>query len=188
MFRRRHRYRPIKRLRQLLWPSRGWWRTISYLFHRVRRLPDSPYSIAAGFACGAAVSVTPIVGFHFAVAALFAWAIRGNLLASAFGTIIGNPWTFPLIFLWTYHLGNRMLGEIGPQALPEELSLTFILDHPWRVLLPTAVGSLPTAAAVWAASFWAVRLAVVGYRRARRLRLQARPGRRRPPLAPESGR
>jgi len=188
MFRRRLHRRQIRRLKELLWPSRGWRRTLRYLVHRIRRLPDSPYSIAAGFACGAAVSVTPFIGFHFAAGALLAWAIRGNVIASAIGALIGNPWTFPIIFLWTYQLGTRMLGVAGAETLPEEMSLSYVLAHPWRMLVPMAVGSLPTAAVTWGASFWVVRLAVIRYRRARRRRLQARPGRRRPPLAPESGR
>ena len=34
------------------------------------------YSIAAGFACGVAVLLTPLIGFHFVGAAFFAWLIE----------------------------------------------------------------------------------------------------------------
>ncbi|MEX0814589.1 MAG: DUF2062 domain-containing protein [Dongiaceae bacterium] len=176
MFRRRLRRHPIRRLKELLWPSAGWRRSTVYLAHRLRRLPGTPYSIAAGFACGAALAVTPFIGFHFVAAALLAWLIRGSLLAAAFGTLIGNPWTYPPIFLWTYHLGNWMLGDGGTSPVPEELTLGGLIEHPFQALLPMAVGSVPTAAFVGAATFWAVRAAVTGYRRARRR------------LAPGSGR
>jgi len=176
MFRRRLRRRPIRRLKELLWPSAGWRRSTAYLAHRLRRLPGTPYGIAAGFACGAALAVTPFVGLHIAAAALLAWLIRGSLLAAALGTLIGNPWTYPPIFLWTYHLGTWMLGHGGTWPVPEEPTLGGLIEHPLQALLPMPVGAVPTAAFAWAAMFWAVRAAVVGYRRARR------------PLTAESGR
>ena len=43
------------RMRELLYPRRGWRRAIEYLGHRVRRLPDTPHRIALGFACGLAL-------------------------------------------------------------------------------------------------------------------------------------
>ncbi len=172
MFRRRQPHPRARQLRELIWPSAGWHRSTRYLAHRVRRLPDSPYRIAAGFACGAAMSMTPFLGFHFVLSALLAWGLRGNILASAFGTVIGNPWTFPLIFWWTYELGDAMMGELGGGELPGELTVSFLLHHPWRVLLPMFVGSVPTAIVVWAVSFGLVHMAVRGYRRARRHRLE----------------
>ena len=59
--------------------------------------------VAAGVAAGAFTSFTPFMGLHFLFAALFAWAIRGNLLASALGTFVGNPLTFPFIWAATSH-------------------------------------------------------------------------------------
>jgi uncharacterized protein (DUF2062 family) len=173
MFRRRFPRPRVRLLRELVWPSAGWHRSSRYLAHRVRRLPDTPYRIAAGFACGAAISITPFLGFHFVLSALLAWSLRANILASAFGTVVGNPWTFPLIFWWTYELGNAMMGEFGGRGeLPEELTVSFLLHHPWRVLLPMFLGSVPTAIVVWVLSFWLVRMTVSGYRRARQHRLE----------------
>lgn len=167
MFRRRVR-RPLWRsLRELLWPSSGWHRSGRYLVHRVRRLPGSPYSIAAGFACGAAVSCTPLFGLHFLLAALGAWLLRGSVLASAIGTVVGNPWTFPFILLWIYHLGNWIMGETSGGPPPEALTVAYAIDNPLQVLLPMLVGSVPTAAVVWLATFLAVRATIAGYRRAR---------------------
>ena len=100
----------LYRARNILWPRAGWGRTLSYLRHRVARLPGTPESIAIGLACGIAVSFTPLIGFHFLVAALLAWVMGGNFLASALGTAFGNPWTFPLIWLWIYKLGTWILG------------------------------------------------------------------------------
>lgn len=182
MFKRRHEPNPLSRVRDLLWPRTGWRRSLSYLAHRVRRLPGTPYSIAAGFACGAAVSFTPLIGLHFVLAALLAWRIGGNLLASAIGTVVGNPWTFPFIWLWIYEFGGWMLG-MGGNDLPAGVGfasvfdhLTFIFDHPGKVFLPMLVGSLPTALVAWFVFYWPLLGMVEGYRRrgAKRRRGKAR--------------
>ncbi|MFD1379243.1 DUF2062 domain-containing protein [Fodinicurvata halophila] len=55
----------FKRLRNAIWPRRSWKRSARYVGHRLGRIPSTPYSIAAGFASGAAISFTPLLGFHF---------------------------------------------------------------------------------------------------------------------------
>lgn len=178
MFRRRRR--PFGgRLRDLVWPRAGWRRVGAYFGHRVRRLPGSPYSIAAGLACGVAVSFTPLVGFHFLLAAGLAWAIGGNVIAAAVGTAVGNPWTFPVIWFAAYRAGTWILGAAEDGAPPGDLTMAIIVDNPRAVLLPMLVGGLPMAAAAWAAAFWLVRRAVARYQQLRRARIaRARRGRR----------
>ncbi len=175
MFKRRHRPSQLSRVRDLLWPRAGWRRSAAYLAHRVRRLSGTPYSIAAGFACGAAISFTPLIGLHFALAALLAWRIGGNLLASAIGTVVGNPWTFPFIWLWIYEFGGWMLGISG-NDLPAGVGFTFIFDHPGQVFLPMLVGSLPTSLVAWFVFYWLLLGMVESYqrRRAKRRRGKAR--------------
>ncbi|MEM9735433.1 MAG: DUF2062 domain-containing protein, partial [Pseudomonadota bacterium] len=85
------------RVREIVAPRKGLWRGVDYIGKRMRRLPDSPHRIALGFACGAMASFSPFFGFHFFYAAGLAWLVRGNMVASLFGTIVGNPFTFPLI-------------------------------------------------------------------------------------------
>ena len=48
-------------------------RIISYYKLRLARLPGSNYAISSGFACGAMVSFTPLLGFHFVLAVIFAY-------------------------------------------------------------------------------------------------------------------
>jgi len=174
MFKRRTPLPLIRRVREFLWPRAGWRRSTLYLAHRIGRVPGTPYRIAAGLACGAAVSFTPFMGFHFILGALLALLIRGSVIASAFGTAVGNFWTFPFIWIWTYNLGRWLLGEAGKSQLPAHLSLHYIVDNFWDVIWPMTVGSLPTAVVAWVAFFWSVRAVVVQYQRRRDRRLRRR--------------
>jgi len=179
MFGRRHPLPIYRRIRELVWPSGGWHRASLYIAHRLRRLPGTPYRIAAGFACGAAISFTPFIGFHFVGAALLSILLRGSLLASAIGTVVGNPWTFPFIWTWIYVLGQWLLGGEVVSELPAVLSLTYIFERPLEVLWPMTVGGVPTSVAAWFAFFWPVRGAVAEYQYARNrlMRRRKRPAR-----------
>jgi uncharacterized protein (DUF2062 family) len=110
VFRRRDRPGPLARLREAILPRGGWRRGIEYLGHRVRRLPDTPHRIALGFACGVFASFTPLFGLHFVLAAAVARLVRGNILASLLGTLVGNPLTFPVIAGASLWLGRQMVG------------------------------------------------------------------------------
>jgi len=174
MFKRRTPLPLIRRVREFVWPRAGWRRTALYLAHRVGRVPGTPYRIAAGFACGAAVSFTPFIGLHFILAALLALLVRGNVIASAFGTAVGNFWTFPFIWIWTYNLGRWLLGEVGENRLPVHLSLHYIIDNFWDVFWPMTVGGLPTGVVAWVVFYWPVRAVVLQYQRRRERRLRKR--------------
>lgn len=185
LFRRRRRQTAIQRLAIFLWPGRGLHRGWVYAWHRVKRISGSPHAIAMGFAAGAFASFTPYIGFHFLIAGLIALALGGSIIASAFGTCVGNPLTFPLIWYATYNLGGLLLGydlrssfEIN---LPDGMLLQ-LLTHPvefWRLIwgelgrfvVPMTVGSLPIGLAVAALIYYIVRPTVAAYQNRRQSRL-----------------
>ena len=117
---------------------------------------------------------TPLIGFHFILAAVLAWVLRGNIIASAIGTAVGNPWTFP--FIWFGHqvwIGTWILGYERGQELPAELTIGTIFEQPETVLLPMLVGGLPTAVVVWILIYVPIYRVVGNYqhhRQAKRLR------------------
>lgn len=111
VFKRRNRQSMLARVRDFFYPRTGWRRAIEYLGHRVKRLPDSPHKIALGFACGVFVSFSPFFGLHFVYAGICALLVRGNVLASFLGTLVGNPLTFPLIATTSLSLGRRVIGS-----------------------------------------------------------------------------
>lgn len=78
---------------------------------RLKRLPDTPHRIALGLSCGVFVCFSPFFGLHFFYAALIAFILRGNVLASLIGTFFGNPLTFPFIGVISYRTGLWLLGE-----------------------------------------------------------------------------
>lgn len=102
-----------------MYPRGGWSRAISYIGHRLRRLPDAPHKISRGIAAGIFVCWTPIYGFHFLAAAALAWIMRGNVLAALLATFFGNPLTFPIIAVISVELGSLILGRPGGIPLPE---------------------------------------------------------------------
>lgn len=185
MFARREKQSFGKNLKGFVWPSMGWRRTSSYLFHRVGRIKDTPYSIAAGFACGAATSFTPFVGLHFLFAGLWAWLVRGNIIASAIGTFVGNPWTFPFIWTWLYQCGrwigagsqvgeksnaaDQDFGALFSQMFEAALSgdLNFLIDTAAPVFWPMLVAGVPSAAVVWILFYVPLNRAVAGYQQRR---------------------
>jgi hypothetical protein len=172
MFGRRNPLPVHHRVWSVVWPKAGWRRASRYMAHRVRRLPGTPYRIAAGVASGAAVSFTPFIGLHFVAAALLALLLRGNVVASAIGTAVGNPWTFPFIWTWIYTLGQWLMGADAASDFPATLDMDYIFERPLDVLWPMTLGALPTAVVVWIVIFWPVRGAVAEYQHVRHLRIR----------------
>lgn len=99
------------------YPRGGWRRAVQYIAYRVRRLPDPAHKISRGIAAGVFTCFTPFFGLHFFVAALLAWAMRGNVVAALMATFFGNPLTFPVIVSVSMELGRWMLG-LPPVPIP----------------------------------------------------------------------
>lgn len=187
MFRRREKQPLRHRLRDYVWPRIGIKRAWTYLMHRVFRIDDTSYRIAAGLACGVAISFTPFIGFHFLLAALLAWAIRANIIVSALGTLVGNPWTIPFFCIWTYEVGRWMLGAENAAALPAAITLPYLFEHPFRLLLPMTLGSIPTAIVVWFVAFFPLEIVVSRAQEMRRHRRMAGRAARAPGAAAAGG-
>ncbi len=182
----------------------GFRRAARYVGYRVLRLPGSTYAIAGGFAWGAAASFTPFIGLHFVLAGLAAWLARCSILASAIGTAVGNPWTFPFIWTLIYNVGIFIL-RIDVTEAPANETLANLFGQIWhligdwillvaglrsgveasggvealaeaarKVLWPMFVGSLPTAFIVWIVFYLPLRRLVESYQKGRLRRLQRR--------------
>lgn len=178
MFKRRKQRTLVESVREWVWPRAGWNRLLLYYKHRLVRLPDSSYRIAAGLACGAAVSFTPFIGLHVLLAIVLAFAMRANLVAALIGTIVGNPWTFPLIWTIIYWLGAMAMGSGASVMLTDIIDAEMLFFSPWQalkpVLVPMMIGGVPLAVLVWWIVYWPVHQVVDRYKVQRQKRLKRR--------------
>jgi uncharacterized protein (DUF2062 family) len=148
LFKRRTPLPKMDRLCQMFWPKTGWIRAYHYLRHRILRAKPGAHAVTGGFAIGIAVSFTPFVGTHLLQAFLLCLIFRFNILAGFAGTLIGNPWTFPVIFWANYKIGKfwfEFFDWVNVIALPEDITLSVLLTHPVQLMLPLVVGGLVTA-------------------------------------------
>ncbi|WP_421865917.1 DUF2062 domain-containing protein [Parvibaculum sp.] len=176
MFRRRVELHPIQKLREIFWPRSGWKRTLQYGWRRVWRLSGTPHAIALGVAAGAFSSCTPLFGFHILLAMLIAWVLRGNLIASAIGTFIGNPLTFPAIWFVVYETGRYMLGTpvAANPDVAETLQRAHAFDMVLPLLVPLTVGAIPVGIVLGCVSYVLARSGVEAYQAQRRKLLAER--------------
>lgn len=105
--------------RESIYPRKGWRRGIDYYSHRIKRIPDTPHKIAIGISAGLLASFTPFYGLHLVLGGLFAWFVRGNILAGIAATFIVNPVTLPFIAAVSLWTGRTVfgLGSDNPQSI-----------------------------------------------------------------------
>lgn len=176
LFKQRERPGQWERFKLRLWPRVSWRRSALYYLKRILRLSGTPYAIAMGAAVGAGVSLTPFIGFHLLIIAGIAWAVRGNIIAGAIASCVGNPFTFPFVWAGSYRLGKLMLGQSAasaPQRLEHDL-LEKSWDQLWPVLKPMTIGSIPLAFVFGCAVYLVVYKAVSAYRENRSERFAGR--------------
>ena len=155
MFKRKVPLTPSQQIMSLLWPSIGWNRMFKYIQLRLIRLKGSTRSIASGFAFGAAISFTPLPGVHIIGAGLLSFMTRSNILASLVGTLVGSPWTFPLMWWAAYKTGEFAFYLFGAKIIdmPEDLTWAFLVDEvthkPMDLMVPWVVGGFILMALSW---------------------------------------
>ena len=141
-------------------------RIISYYKLRLARLPDSNYAISSGFACGAMVSFTPLLGLHFVLAVIFAFMIRGNFIAALIGTVVGNPVTFPFIWGLIYKIGTY-LTNIKLQKINHEINFDMIVNQTYEIFFPMLVGGIIIAPFVWILTYYVIYSFVASFKKRR---------------------
>jgi len=169
VFRRKQKPTFLQRLKSYIWPTIGWKKYVKYLGLRLSRMGSSPQAIAAGVACGVAISFTPFVGLHFVLAAITAFLCKGNVLASALGTAMGNPWTFPFIWVSVFYTGRWFLGVEGEirvsfltvfeKSMHALMTFDFsgFASDVWPVFFPMLVGCIPYYIVAWVVTYCIVK-------------------------------
>ena len=191
LFRRRDPPAVGEKVRIFLLPRKSYGRSFKYYGKRVLRLSGSPHAVAAGVAAGVAASCTPFIGFHFILSFVFAFFVRGNMLAAALGTAVGNPLTFPLIWFITFRIGSAIEGlwREGPRQRPPPDFAEGILTNGWDaispLLRPMLIGAVPLGIVSGLVFYVFVRWASGLYQRSRRERLAEKRAERHADAKPE---
>mgnify|MGYP001387634311 CR=1 FL=1 len=139
-------------------------RLISYYKLKLARLPASSHAIASGFACGSMVSFTPLLGLHFILAIVFAYLIRGNLIASLIGTVVGNPLTFPFIWGLIYKVGTYVT-TIKQVTFSHDINFEMIINQTYEIFFPMLVGGIIIAPLVWLITYFVIYSSISSYKK-----------------------
>ena len=188
MFRRRKPTPLWQQLRGWFWPHIGWRRLGVYAVKRLTRLPGTPHSLAAGFACGVAISFTPFIGLHLILSVLLAYVLRAHPITAAAGTLIGNPWTFPFIWLSTFKLGKMVLGSPAAHAAPvEHWTFDKLFTDVGALIWPMTIGGVLLGLMAGFATYLVLVRVIAAYQDARRRRRERLAHARRQPAIETSG-
>ena len=148
---------------------RRWTESLRVAARRLVNIRASPHEIALGCAAGAFASVTPLLGVQTLLAVVIAALLRASVPAAVIGTFVGNPLSWPFIWVSTYVMGLHIVGLQGvfdPGAVERNILLLWsavverspqLLDTTaallWPLLWPMLAGSVPlgllTAAIVY---------------------------------------
>jgi len=127
--------------------------------------------VALGVAIGVFAAFVPVFGFQLGLAAVGAWLLGANVVAALLGTFVGNPVTWPLMWLSSYKLGAVLLGreDLGPEMASaiDRIGASLVAMSPdalsegGRLLLPIlgamTVGAIPVGLIVAAAAYMLAR-------------------------------
>lgn len=141
-------------------------RFVSYYKLKLARLPASSYAISSGFACGSMVSFTPLLGFHFLLAIMFAYLLRANYIAALLGTIIGNPVTFPFIWGLIYKVGAFVVDKSNSNLSPN-INFDMIVNQTYEIFIPMVVGGAILAIPIWVSTYYITYSFVSSFKKAR---------------------
>lgn len=184
LFRRREKKTIWTQIRHAIHPQKGWKRAFYYILLRLKRLQGTPEFIARGFAFGVAINYWPILFTHLIGGFLLCRLFKGNLIAMFIGTLLGNPWTFAIVYPLSYKLGKVFLGlrpHHNPSAIDsaDEILARIWPIHSWGqleiafydMILPMIIGGFLLAIPSALAGYYIVRNTVRVYRAQRRKHL-----------------
>jgi uncharacterized protein (DUF2062 family) len=117
-------------------------------FIEIVGIHESPERLAAAWALGVGIGLSPLMGLHTVLAIVLALLFRLNKVDVLLGTLVINPWTLTVYFPAALLLGKRITGVRIPRFVrhnPSEI-LRAAMWHdnaPWlrSVLLAWSVGA-----------------------------------------------
>ncbi len=133
---------------------------------------ESPERLAAAWALGIGLGLSPMLGLHTVIALLLAFAFRLNKVDVLLGTLVANPWTLTVYFPAAVWVGKRMTGVRVPRFViprPEEVLHAAMWREraPWlrSLLLTWGVGSSVLALLAALVTYLVLKRLIVFHRR-----------------------
>lgn len=116
LFRRKKELTFFEKTKNFIYPEKGLIRSYKYLLKRITRIPDKTHAIAIGVSCGVGISMTPFIGLQIILTMILCFILRGSITAGIISTAIGNPLTFPFIWIGSYKIGIYILENQNEQT------------------------------------------------------------------------
>ena len=95
---------------------------------QILSLDSHPGHIAAGFAVGVFISITPFFGIHTPLAIAAAFIFRLNKLTCITGAWVNTPFTVVPVLIASYKFGELLLGQPHRELVLKELTWQFALE------------------------------------------------------------
>lgn len=146
-------------------------------FDEVVGVHERPERLAAAWALGLAIGLSPLMGLHTVLALLLAFALKLNKVDVLLGTLVINPWTLTVYFPAAVFVGRRLTGVHVPRLVlpqPEEVlhAAVWRQHAPWlrSLLLAWGVGATVFAVLAGTVTFVVLRQVIAVHRRRRQRR------------------
>jgi uncharacterized protein len=125
-------------------------------FKEILSLDSHPAHIAAGFAVGVFISITPFFGLHTPLAIAAAFIFRLNKLTTIAGAWVNTPLTVVPVLAASYNLGRFLRGsEIKPFVI-KSLQWADMKVYAKSLLLGSSIIGLVAAVIAYFLVYWLV--------------------------------
>ncbi len=119
-------------------------------------LDGHPGNIAAGFAVGVFIGITPLFGIHTPLAIAAAFIFRLNQLTTITGSWLNTPFTVLPVLMASYRLGEFILGQ-KPRAVSfETLDWHHLKDYATALFIGSSIIGFIAAVICYFICYWLV--------------------------------
>jgi uncharacterized protein (DUF2062 family) len=125
-------------------------------FRKILSLDSHPRHIAAGFAVGAFISITPFFGLHTPLAIAAAFIFRLNKLTCITGAWVNTPLTVIPLLIASHRLGEFMLGRPHEAFKVKGLEWEMLRSNATELLLGSSLIGFAVAIAAYFLCYWLV--------------------------------
>jgi uncharacterized protein (DUF2062 family) len=116
---------------------------------------EPPHRLAAAFAVGVFIAMSPLIGLHTLLGLGLSWLLRLNKFVTMVGVFINNPWTLVPIYTFATWVGALLLGvdDIIPDINWNDVNYKTLFVEFKPLLWPFIAGSTLLGAATAVVSF-----------------------------------